>query len=69
MADEIVRVIVKDAPVKAMAITGRELTERARQIHKTLPVVTAALVFGGSLAADLLYGVIDPRIRRGAART
>lgn len=31
-------------------------------------VVTAAIVFGGNLAADLLYGVLDPRIRRGAAR-
>ena len=31
-------------------------------------VVTAALVFCGSLTADLLYGVIDPRIRRGAAK-
>ncbi len=34
-----------------------------------ITVATAALVFGGNLAADLLYGVIDPRIRRGAART
>ena len=32
-----------------------------------ITVVTAALVFGGSLTADLLYGVIDPRIRKGAA--
>ena len=31
-------------------------------------VVTAAMVFGGNLAADLLYGVVDPRIRRGAAK-
>ena len=31
-------------------------------------VITAAIVFGGNLTADLLYGVIDPRIRRGAAR-
>ena len=31
-------------------------------------VSTAALVFGGNLAADLLSGVIDPRIRRGVAR-
>lgn len=31
-------------------------------------VVTAALVFGGNLTADLLYGVIDPRIRRGSAK-
>lgn len=34
-----------------------------------ITVVTAALVFGGNLVADLLYGVIDPRIRRGAAGT
>ncbi len=34
-----------------------------------ITVATAALVFGGNLAADLLYGVIDPRIRRGAAKT
>ena len=33
-----------------------------------ITVLTAALVFGGSLCADLLYGAIDPRIRRGAAR-
>lgn len=52
--DEIVRVIAKDAPVKAMAITGRTLTERARQIHKTLPVVTAAL--GRSLMACSMMG-------------
>lgn len=29
-------------------------------------VITSALVFGGNLIADLLYGVIDPRIRKGA---
>lgn len=34
-----------------------------------ITVVTAALVFSGTLIADLLYGVLDPRIRRGAART
>ena len=33
-----------------------------------ITVVTAALVFGGNLTADLLYGAVDPRIRRGAAR-
>lgn len=33
-----------------------------------ITVVSAALVFGGNLVADLLYGVVDPRIRRGAAR-
>lgn len=34
-----------------------------------ITVVSAALVFGGNLVADLLYGAVDPRIRRGAART
>lgn len=34
-----------------------------------ITVVTSALVFGGNLAADLLYGVVDPKIRRGAAKT
>ena len=52
--DEIVRVIAKNAPVKASAITGRDLVERARQIHKTLPVATAAL--GRSLMAGAMMG-------------
>ena len=34
-----------------------------------ITVVSAAIVFLGNLMADLLYGVVDPRIRRGAART
>lgn len=57
--DEIVRVIAKDAPVKASAITGRDLVERARQIHKTLPVVTAALgrtLMSGAMMGDQLKG-------------
>ena len=33
-----------------------------------ITVITAAVVFGGSLAADLLYGAADPEIRRGAAK-
>ena len=40
--------------VKATAVTTRELTERARQIHKTLPVVTAAL--GRTRAAASMMG-------------
>ena len=43
MADSILRVLAKNAPVKASAITARDLVERARQIHKTLPTATAAL--------------------------
>ena len=30
-----------------------------------ITLATAALVFGGNLIANLLYGVVDPRIRRG----
>ena len=33
-----------------------------------ITVVSAAIVFGGNLVADLLYGVVDPKIRRGAAK-
>lgn len=54
MSDEIVRMLAKDAPVKASAITGRQLVERAREIHKTLPVATAAL--GRSLMACSMLG-------------
>lgn len=31
-------------------------------------VISAAIVFGGNLTANLLYGVVDPRIRRGGAK-
>lgn len=30
-----------------------------------ITIVSACFVFGGNLIADLLYGVIDPRIRKG----
>ena len=32
-----------------------------------ITIVNALIVFGGNLAANLLYGMIDPRIRRGGA--
>ncbi|WP_186564618.1 Hsp33 family molecular chaperone HslO [Lawsonibacter celer] len=54
MADQIIRVLAKDAPIKAAAISARELVERARQIHRTLPVATAAL--GRSLMACSMMG-------------
>ena len=54
MGDQLVRAITKDGMVKAVAVTTRELTERARQIHKTLPVATAAL--GRALAAASMMG-------------
>ena len=54
MADRIVRAISADGMVQAAAICSRDLTERARQIHKTLPVATAAL--GRTLAAASMMG-------------
>lgn len=32
-----------------------------------ITVITSAIVFGGNLIADLLYGAVDPKIRRRAA--
>jgi molecular chaperone Hsp33 len=54
MKDYIVRMLAKDAPIKAMAIQGRGLVQRAREIHNTLPVATAAL--GRALMAASLMG-------------
>ena len=54
MADRIVRAISTDGMVQAAAICSRDLTECARQIHKTLPVATAAL--GRTLAAASMMG-------------
>ena len=55
--DYIVRMIAKDAPIKAMAIQGRDLVQRAREIHHTLPVATAALgrtLLGASMMGQQL---------------
>ena len=32
-----------------------------------ITIISALFVFGGNLIANILYGVIDPRIRRGGA--
>ena len=52
--DQIIRMIAKDAPVKASAISARDLVERARNIHTLLPVATAAL--GRTLMAASMMG-------------
>lgn len=65
MSDRIIRAITSDGLVQAAAICSRDLTERARQIHKTLPVATAALgraLSGASLMGNALKG-------RGASLT
>lgn len=54
MSDELIRAISKDGLMKAAAVSTRGLTERARQIHRTLPVATAAL--GRTLAAASMMG-------------
>ncbi|MGM9557434.1 MAG: Hsp33 family molecular chaperone HslO [Oscillospiraceae bacterium] len=54
MQDHIVRAISKDGCFKAVAITSKNLVERARQIHKTLPTATAAL--GRLLSATSMMG-------------
>ena len=52
--DTLVRAITADGLVQAVAVTTRSLTEQARNIHKTLPVGTAAL--GRALAAASMMG-------------
>lgn len=57
MTDEIVRAITAGGLAKAAAVTGRDIVERARNIHKLLPTATAALgrtLLGASLMGDML---------------
>lgn len=69
--DQIIRMIAKDAPVKASAISGRDLVERARNIHMLLPVATAALgrtLMGTSMMGDALKeenGAVTLQIKGG----
>ena len=55
--DHIVRMIAGDGMIKATGISARDMVERARGIHKTLPVATAALgraLMGASLMGDMM---------------
>lgn len=57
MRNEIVRAITGDGLIQAAAVTGRDIVERARKIHTTTPVATAALgraLMGASLMGDAL---------------
>ena len=57
MSDELVRAMTADGMVKAVAVTGRDLVERARTIHTLLPMATAALgrtLLGASMLGDML---------------
>ena len=69
--DELVRLIAKDAPIKAVALSGTAMVERARQIHDTWPVATAALgrlLMGASIMGNMLKaenGSVTLRINGG----
>jgi len=52
--DEIIKAISGDGFVSISVISSKSIAERAREIHKTTPVVTAAL--GRTLAAASLIG-------------
>ena len=52
--DEIARATACGGQLKAVAVSSRNMVERARQIHMTLPVATAAL--GRALSAASMMG-------------
>ncbi len=52
--DAIIRMIAKDAPIKAMAISATNLVQRAVDIHDSFPLASAAL--GRTLMAAALIG-------------
>lgn len=54
MSDTLLRALARNAGIQITAAVTTELVERARQIHKTLPVATAAL--GRTLTATAMMG-------------
>lgn len=53
----IIRAITKDGSARAIILDGRDIVERARQIHNTTPTTTAALgrtLIAASLAGSML---------------
>ena len=56
MSDYIVRAFAEGGMVRAFAATTEELTEEARRIHNTSPIVTAAL--GRLMTAGLMMGAM-----------
>lgn len=62
MSDYIIRATAADAGIRAFAATTKELVEKARQIHDTSPVITAALgrlLTGGVMMGTMLKGEDD----------
>lgn len=54
MTDKIVRATAANAQIRAFACTTRDLTEKARRLHETSPIMTAAL--GRLLSAGVMMG-------------
>ena len=54
MTDYMVRATADNAQISAFACTTKELTEKARRLHETSPVMTAAL--GRLLSAGVMMG-------------
>ena len=54
MTDYMVRATAANAQIRAFACTTKELTEKARSLHETSPVMTAAL--GRLLSAGVMMG-------------
>lgn len=54
MSDTLLRALARNVGIQITAAVTTELVERARQIHKTLPVATAAL--GRTLTATAMMG-------------
>ncbi|SHH52395.1 molecular chaperone Hsp33 [Sporobacter termitidis DSM 10068] len=59
--DEVIRAVSEDGNIMILAVTTKDIAERARQVHKTTPVITAAL--GRTLAAASMIGhtLKDPK--------
>ena len=51
---ELIRAMTRDGSARVIAIDGRDIVERARQLHNTSPTATAAL--GRSLMAASMMG-------------
>ena len=62
MSDYMVRATAADAMVRLFVCSSKDLVEKARQIHNTTPVVTAALgrlLTAGSMMGSMLKGERD----------
>ena len=60
--DYMIRAIAADKQIRAFAVTGRELVEKAREAHGTAPVATAALgrtMCGALMMSDMLKNEKD----------